>query len=219
MPNCLNNMTWEALKRLGMAAPATVHLGDFKDDVLKNGNPVQFRVIGINHDVTSDGQIVPLTWEMVDCMPSRYPWCRNGDVDGSWPDSYLFRAMNDPDGDVYRLMPDGIIEVAVSIVKPTAKVTDDSFEIVNSTAKFFIKSEAETFGRVIYSAPGEGHWYGWYRQEGVPWYKLRNGGREYTMERSPVKGCPGAFCTVYTNGDASYYNARVSSGLAPAFGF
>ena len=127
--------------------------------------------------------------------------------------------MNDPDGDVYRLMPDGIIEVAVSIVKPTAKVTDDSFEIVNSTAKFFIKSEAETFGRVIYSAPGEGHWYGWYRQEGVPWYKLSNGGREYTMERSPVKGCPGNFCFVNTSGTANNFYATNSLGLAPAFGF
>ena len=127
--------------------------------------------------------------------------------------------MNDPDGDVYRLMPDGIIEVAVSIVKPTAKVTDDSFEIVNSTAKFFIKSEAETFGRAIYFAPGEGHWYGWYRQEGVPWYKLRNGGREYTMERSPVKGCPGIFCSVTTNGAADIDSAYTSLGLAPAFGF
>lgn len=219
MPNCLNDMTWDALKRLGEAAPMTVHLGDFKDDVLNDGSPVQFRVIGINHDVTGDGRIVPLTWEMVDCMPNRYPWCHNGDLEGSWPDSYLFRAMNDPDGDIFRLMPDGIIRVAVPIVKQTAKVTNVSFEIVNSTAQFFIKSEVETFGRAIYSEPGEGHWYGWYRQEGVPWYKLRNGNREYTMERSPVKGRPDYFCYVNADGSANIGNAYNSYGLAPAFGF
>lgn len=219
MPNCLNNMSWDALKRLGTAAPATAHIGDFKDEVLKDGSPVQFRIIGINHDVTSDGRIVPLTWEMVDCMPNRYPWCLDGDVRGSWPDSYLFRAMNDPDGDVYQLMPDGIIEVAVPIVKQTAKVVGDSFEIVNSTEKFFIKSEAETFGRAIYSAPGEGHWYGWYRQEDVPWYKLRNGSREYTMLRSPSCSNAASFCIVVTNGTAYDYSASLSYGLAPAFGF
>ena len=219
MPNCLNHMSWGALKRLGPTVTATVHIGDFKDEVLKDGSPVQFRVIGVNHDIGVDGQVVPLTWEMVDCMPNRYPWCRSGDADGSWPDSYLFRAMNNLDGDVYRLMPDGSIEVAVPIIKPTARVTDGSFEIVNSTAKFFIKSEVETFGRAIYSAPGEGHWYGWYRQEDVPWYKLRNGGREYTMERSPVKGCPGSFCDVNADGGANIRIAYYSLGLAPAFGF
>ena len=127
--------------------------------------------------------------------------------------------MNDPDGDVYQLMPDGIIEVAVPIVKQTAKVVGDSFEIVNSTEKFFIKSEAETFGRAIYSAPGEGHWYGWYRQEDVPWYKLRNGSREYTMLRSPYYNFAFSFCLVHTNGTATGNAASYSLGLAPAFGF
>lgn len=219
MPTCLNDMSWSALRNLGTAVTATAHLGDFKDAVLKDGSPVQFRVIGTNHDVTRDGRVLPLTWEMVDCMPRRYPWCRDGDAEGSWPDSWLFRAMNEPDGDIFRLMPDEILEVAVPIVKPTAKVTDDSFEIIESVAKFFIKSEVETFGRNIYSAPGEGHWYGWYRREGTPWYKLRNGGREYTMERSPVKGCPGSFCIVNTGGGAYTNYAWYSSGLAPAFGF
>ena len=75
------------------------------------------------------------------------------------------------------------------------------------------------YGRTIYSAPGEGHWYEWYRQENVPWYKLRNGNREYTMLRSQMKDDSSTFCCVNTSGDALYYNAWNSLGLAPAFGF
>lgn len=217
MPNCLNNMSWRDIRSLGVSAPAFIRIGDFKDCLLKDGSQVQFRVIGINHDVTEDGRVVPLTWEMVDCMPSRYPWCRGDNVEVAWGNTYIFGAMNYPDGEVYQLIPDEIIEIAVPVVKKTAVVTEDSFDIVDSVSKFFLKSEVETFGRAIYSADGEGNWYAWYRQEGTPWYKNRNGGREYTMLRSPVKGNPGYFCIVAADGYANPDFASYSYGLAPAF--
>ena len=75
------------------------------------------------------------------------------------------------------------------------------------------------YGRAIYSAPGEGHWYEWYRQENVPWYKLRNGNRDYTMLRSQMKDDSTAFCDVTTTGTANINGAWNSYGLAPAFGF
>ena len=92
-------------------------------------------------------------------------------------------------------------------------------KLVESEDKFFIKSEVEMYGRAIYSAPGEGHWYEWYRQENVPWYKLRNGNRDYTMLRSQMKDDTAYFCSVGTNGNAYGDLASFSYGLAPAFGF
>ena len=91
--------------------------------------------------------------------------------------------------------------------------------MLETECKFWIKSEKETFGRNIYSAPGEGHWYEYYRQEDVPWGKKRNGSAEYTMLRSPYYGNGSAFCVVYASGGANYYGARISYGVAPAFSF
>ena len=91
--------------------------------------------------------------------------------------------------------------------------------MLETECKFWIKSEKETFGRNIYSAPGEGHWYEYYRQEDVPWGKKRNGSAEYTMLRSPRYYTTTSFCFVYTNGNANYSYARNSYGVAPAFSF
>ncbi len=218
MPECLDYMPWSSLYGLGSMAPGILKPGDFKNDFLKDGSPVQFRLIGLNHDVTKSGDIVPMTWEMVDCMPNRYPWEREEDSHGPWPTTDLWCRMNDPNGDIYKLMPDSILEFAVPILKLSADVANGG-AIIESEDKFFIKSEVEMFGRSIFSTPGEGKWYEWYRQENVPWYKMRNGDREYTMLRSQVENEPTTFCTVLSGGNADFNGSRYSYGLAPAFGF
>ena len=76
MPNCLDNMPWRSLKGLGKYAADFLQLGDYRNVVLKNGAQVQFRIIGFNHDKTSDGSLAPISWEMVDCLPNTYPWNR-----------------------------------------------------------------------------------------------------------------------------------------------
>lgn len=216
MPQCLDNYPWQSLKGFGSMAPAIFNLGDYRNDFLKDGSPVQFRIIGFNHDKDRSGLIVPMTWEMVDCMPSRYSWNRNDTNEGSWPGSRICHMMNDPDGEIYNLLPDELIRLATPVVKLTADTHNGENTLVESVHKFWIKSEKETFGRCFYSVQGEGHWYEYYRQEDVPWQKKRNGCEEYTMLRSPYESW--AFCRVHSNGNASHYNARLSYGLAPAFG-
>lgn len=219
MPECLNYMPWSSLRGLGTMAPDILHVGDYKDDKLKDGTPVQFRLIGLNHDVTKSGLVVPMTWEMIDCMPNRYPWERESGHYGPWPTTDLYHRMNDPNGDIYKLMPDAILEFAVPVLKLSVDVAEGEDKLIESEDKFFIKSEVEMFGRAIFSVPGEGHWYEWYRQENVPWHKMRNGNREYTMLRSQMKDDSSTFCLVSTNGGADGSSASYSYGLAPAFGF
>lgn len=200
-------------------APAMFHVGDFKNEVLKDGSRVQFRIIGFNHDKTKSGLVCPMTWEAVNCFPNRYPWNQRDTNEGSWGGTWLRRQMNEPDGRIYQLMPDEIIEVAVPVIKLTADTYTGQNNLIETEDKFWIKSEKETFGRNIYSAPGEGHWYEFYRQEDVPWGKKRNGSEEYTMLRSPIYNGASNFCIVSTNGSASYGYASISIGLAPAFSF
>lgn len=200
-------------------APAMFHVGDFKNEVLKDGSRVQFRIIGFNHDKTKNGLVLPMTWEAVDCFPNRYPWNQQDTNEGSWGGTWLRRQMNNPDGQIYQLMPDEIIEVAVPVIKLTADTYTGQNTLIETEDKFWIKSEKELFGRNIYSAPGEGHWYEFYRQEDVPWGKKRNGSEEYTMLRSPYYDGASYFCRVSTNGTATINSSRNSSGLAPAFSF
>lgn len=209
MPTCLDNYPWRSLKGCGSMAPAMFKVGDYKNARLKDGTNVQFRIIGFNHDRARDGIVVPMTWEMVDCMPKRYPWNQTDTNEGSWEKTYLRYLMNDPAGEVYRLLPDEIVELAVPVIKQTANTKTED--------KFWIKSEKELYGRNIFSAPGEGHWYEYYRQEDVPWGKKRNGSDEYTLLRSPYYNYSNSFCIVGTSGNADYYYARNSFGLAPEF--
>lgn len=219
MPECLDNMPWRSLKGLGDMAPDFLKLGDFKNVRLTDGTPAQFRIIGFRHDVTKSGRILPLSWEMIDCLSKRYRWNSDDTNRGSWGATELLHKMNDEDGEIYRLMPDEILEVVEPVIKLTANTYDGTNELLETECKFWIKSEKETFGRNIYSAPGEGHWYEYYRQEDVPWGKKRNGSAEYTMLRSPSYSSGDDFCFVNTSGGAGGNFAGGSYGVAPAFSF
>lgn len=217
MPRCLDDIPWRSLRGMGDMAPDILNVGDYKNEPLTDGTPAVWRLIGFRHDVTRGGVVVPTTWEMVDCLPNRYPWNSNDTTKGSWAGTQLCKRMNDKDGDIFNLIPLVIRELAVPVIKLTADTYTGENNIVESEHQFWIKSEKETYGRNIYSAPGEGHWYEYYRLEDVAWGKTRNGSPENTMLRSPFYHYASAFCAVNTTGSASYTNARYSIGLAPAF--
>lgn len=217
MPREIREYSWRAIRGFGDMAASMFDIGDTKDAVLKDGTAVTFRIIGKNHDRTKSGLILPLTWEMVDCMPRVYPWNDRDTNEGSWGATKLRRMMNEPGGEIFDLMPDEIVELAVPVLKLTAHTFDGSGTLMETEDKFFIKSEKELFGRCIYSAPGEGHWYEYYRQEDVPYYKMRGGSKENTMLRSPPYSNGFNFCYVNASGNANYYSSDYSYGLAPAF--
>lgn len=217
MPNCLDNMPWSSLKGLGKYAADFLQLGDYRNVMLKNGAQVQFRIIGFNHDRTSDVSLSPISWEMVDCLPNTCSWNKRNINKGSWEATQIRHRLNDADGDIHRLIPDEILDVVTPVIKQTADVYTVESRIIETLDSFWIKSEKELYGRSIYSAPGEGHWYEWYRQEGVAWFKLRNSNPEYTMLRSPYSGDSNCFCCVSSDGAACSNYASSSRGVA--FGF
>lgn len=217
MARCLDDYSWNSLKGYGSMAPFVFESGDYKNVVLKDGTPAQFRIIGRNHDEAEDGTILPLTWELVDCLPEYYCMNQRGTNQGNWGASDLCHQMNDAGGRIYRLIPDDIIAVAEPVVKLTAETHDGTNVITRSVNKFFVTSEKEVFGRNIYSASGEGKWYEYYRAEDVPWYKLINGERDSRWLRSPSASSSTGFCFVYNYGGSNYNGASNSRGVA--FGF
>ena len=217
MPNCLDNMPWRSLKGLGKYAADFLQLGDYRNVELKNGAQVQFRIIGFNHDKTSDGSLVPISWEMVDCLPNTCPWNRRDTNEGSWEATQIRHRLNDADGDIHRLIPDEILDVVTPVIKQTADVYTGENRIIETLDSFWIKSEKELYGRNIYSAPGEGHWYEWYYKAGNSKVKNKGGSANLWWERSPYSGISFGFCLVDSNGNASNGVATGSYGVA--FGF
>ena len=217
MPECLDNYPWRSIKGCGDLAPAMFKVGDYKNVVLLDGTEMQFRIIGFNHDKMSSGMLAPITWEAIECLRSRFSWNARGTNEGSWENTRLRRQMNDLNGDIYSLLPEDLREVITPVIKQTADTYNGENRIIETEDKLWIKSEKELFGRSILSAPGEGHWYEWYRQEDVPWTKQRGGSNEYTMLRSPCLHDRSCFCLVDRDGLASYDSANYAYGVAPAF--
>lgn len=90
--------------------------------------------------------------------------------------------------------------------------------MIKSNDYFFILSEKELFGRAIYSAPGEGHWYEYYRQEDVPYFATdMDLERVIRWLRSARYTNSHGFCRVYTDGSASGSGADYSLALLPGF--
>ena len=108
-----------------------------------------------------------------------------------------------------------------AIIKPVVKLTSAgncSKEIIKSICKLWLKSEKELYGRCFYSVPGEGHWYEFYRQEDVPYYKEdADGERVWQALRSAYCINYNFFCSVDTDGSAYNNGARYAYALAPGF--
>ena len=90
--------------------------------------------------------------------------------------------------------------------------------MIKSNDYFFILSEKELFGRAIYSAPGEGHWYEYYRQEDVPYFATdMDLERVIRWLRSAAYTNNYSFCHVHAGGSASSNTANYSLALLPGF--
>lgn len=217
MPECLDSYPWRSIRGCGALAPAMFKVGDYKNIILTDGTPMQVRIIGFNHDKMPSGGFAPITWEFIDCLPRRYPWNERSSNEGSWERTALRRYMNDPEGRIYNLMPEDLLDVISPVIKLTANTYNGENNIIETEDKFWIKSEKELFGRCFYSLDGEGHWYEYYRQEDVPWGKKRNGNDEYVMLRSPYRFVRDYFCLAGWYGLPDCDIADVSIGVAPAF--
>ena len=156
MPNCLDNMPWRSLKGLGKYAADFLQLGDYRNVVLKNGAQVQFRIIGFNHDKTSDGSLVPISWEMVDCLPNTYPWNRRDTNEGSWEATQIRHRLNDADGDIHRLIPDEILDVVTPVIKQTADVYTGENRIIETLDSFWISLRRNCMDAIFTPLPVRG---------------------------------------------------------------
>lgn len=80
----------------------------------------------------------------------------------------------------------------------------------------FLLAEIEIFGSTTYSVSGEGTQYAYYKADNSK-VKNKSGSAHRWWERSPHSGNSGYFCSVHSDGFASYRVGDSSYGVA--FGF
>lgn len=168
-------------------------------------------IIGKNHDDYADGSgKAPLTFQMHDCYIS--PFAMNDDDTNatSWSSSYM-RLDRMPF--VLARMPDVVHGAVREVTKLTSAGNKDS-AIITTADKLFLLSEAELLGSDMYSFPGEGKQYEYYK----PRNNRIKGDGEKTRSwwtRSPVSNERPTFCEVgvtgyFVNESANDFNTYIS---------
>lgn len=215
----LNHLTWREVDAIGRNGKARqqIALGAVKTDHMKDGYNAEYRIIGFDHDDLADGSgKAPFSWEMVRIYKERRPWNTECTNKGGWDTCELRKWLN---SEFLERCSDDLR----SVIRPVIKLTSAggcSDEIIKSVDRIFILSEKEVYGRVMYSAPGEGSWYEYYRLEDIPYYALDEDGDACASGlRSPYGNYSTTFCIVNTNGGIASGTARYSGGLRPGFGF
>lgn len=211
---CLDELSWAEISEIGKSgkAPDTFALGATKVDIMKNGFKAVWRIIGFNHDVDAEGNTIPISWDMQTIYRDEYPMYDDDHDGGGWKNTVWREKLN---GEIFDLLSAELQAVIVPCVKQTA---DSLGVIVDTVDKLWAKSERELFGRSIYSYPGEGKWYDYYRQEDVCYaVEDEDGDRRWAYLRSAYYAGGGGFCGVGADGSASADAAYFSYGLAPGF--
>ena len=119
--------------------------------------------------------------------------------------------------EILALMPSEV-QNGIKQVNKKATAGGGSKTIETIPCKLFLLSEVEIFGKVTYSAAGEGSQYAYYSSGNSKLKKL-NGTAISWWERSPNVNDPIAFGCVNTSGNAWNYDASEARGMAFAFCF
>lgn len=212
----LNHLTWSQISAIGRGGRAhqQIALGAVKTDHMKDGYNAKYRVIGFDHDDLADGSgKAPFTWEMVRVYKDNRPINEECTNKGGWDTSDVRKWLN---SEFLGLCSDEL----QSVIRPVIKLSsagDCSREIIKSVDRIFILSEKEVFGRAIYSFPGEGRWYEYYKQEDISYVASDlEGNKKWKWERSSFSDAANTFCVVYANGTAYSEFASRPHGLAMA---
>ena len=192
--------------------PATWVVGNQKPMTI-NGTAYVIDIIGKGHDDYADGSgKAPLTFQMHDSYADAKQMNSSATNSGGWT-SCAMRSTHLPA--ILAKMPTEVQNGIREVNKLTSAGNQSA--TINTTAdKLFLLSEIEIFGSVSWSQSGEGTQYAYYKA-GNSKVKNYNGSAMRWWERSPYSGNSTYFCEVYGNGDASFYGANYTIGVA--FGF
>lgn len=193
-------------------AKAAMDAGTTWSVTLTNGETMNYRIIGINHDDLADGSgKTGLTYEATNDVMDRPIYNTTSTNAGGWEKSELRGRLNS--GDLWALLPSEL----QSKVKAVTKITDNkgggSAGVPSATTdKIFLLSSTEVVGDL----DGDGTQYEYYKFKGVT--KSNYSGASSSIAhwlRSVHPGFSTAFRYVLKTGDCS--RSCLASGRGPVF--
>lgn len=197
-----SSITWAQVGEWSDRHEASKHfeIGDEISDTLKTGEEVVFVVVG--KDMYQPGDVI---FGLKDCLKDTH--CMNPEWTnkGGWTASDMRKYLST---EVFERLPDDL----QAIIKP--RMIQDSFD------RIWLFSEMEIFGDEDWTEKDAD------RGTQMPYFKRKgnrvkglgkDGPAHYWWERSPYASNSNNFCIVSSNGNASYFGAYTSYGVA--FGF
>ena len=209
-------------------AKAAMDAGTKFSTKLTNGQTLEYKIIGINHDDLADGSGKAGLTFLTSSTTIRSRMNAINTNTGGWEKSELRQKMNS--GEIWKLMPSDLQSKVKSVTKLTNNVngTDKNAAVTATSDKLFLLSYSE-----IVATPYSG-WsnYLWIGNEGTQYEAFKGKvTNNYSGNESLEIGCSwwersvnpyssGIFLNVDTNGDPSLYNTATSSYcVCPAFSF
>ena len=184
-------------------------VGD-KKTVNIDGANYQVQIIGFDHDTKTSGGKAGITFQLVNCLNSKYGMNSTKTNSGGWTKCKMRTSTLNS---IFSSLPADLQNVIKAVDKLTSAGNGSS--TINKTSdKLFLLSEVEVWGSTTNSFTGEGTQYAYYKAgnskfKGSSWWN-----------RSPsTKESSECFCNFSAWGDGSpgYTQAQIEIGVA--FGF
>ena len=183
---------------------------------LTNGQTMQYRIIGINHDDLADGSgKAGLTFEATNTALSTQQMNATDTNAGGWEKSELRGRLNS--GDLWSLLPSELQSKVKSVKKMTDNKGGGTAGTPSATTdKVFLLSSTEVWGDLDH----DGTQYEYYKSKGVTrsnYSGASSSGNHWT--RSVYPSDSAGFRCVSSGGDWGSNNATSDSYVFPAFSF
>ena len=211
----LETASWDVISSVSESglAPNLLSVGD-KKTVTINGVNYQAQIIGFNHDTKTSGGTAGITFQLVNCLNTKYKMeTSSGAHNGGWGDSLMRNTTLN--STIYGQLSSDLKAVIKAVNKVTY-VKNSTPNLKTTSDKLFLLSEIEVFGSTTYSASGEGKQYEYYAA-GNSTIKTVSGSASDWWERSLYARSPDRYCRVEVSGKAQVEDASQSLGVSFAF--
>ena len=209
----LENASWDvidSISRNGNAA-SIWSVGD-KKTVTIDGVNYLAQIIGFDHDTKTSGGKAGITFQLVNCLNSKYQMNSTNTSDVGWQGCTMRTSTM---ATLLTKLPSALQNVIKAVNKLTSAGSQSA--TINTTSdKLFLLSEVEIFGFTANSNSGEGSQYAYYKA-GNSKIKKVDGSDYGWWERSPHRSDNTIFCNVSRNGKTNGSSATYSNGVSFAF--
>ena len=183
---------------------------------LTNGETLEYRIVGINHDDLADGLgKAGLTFEATNTALSAQRMNAASANAGGWEKSELRGRLNT--GDLWSLLPSELQSKVKSVTKMTDNQGGGKAGTPSATTdKVFLLSTTEVYGDL----QSDGFQYEYYKSKGVTksnYSGASSSSLHWTRSVRPYNSTD--FRSVHSNGDYGYNNATYTYCVFPAFSF